>query len=475
MEDRSSILFKEKLLAQAGFLSLPKDWSIVQIAEILSEDRGISVGVMYPGEHDPFGIPLIKVGDLTDNLINPNPEFHITPQKHYEYRRTAFEGGEILLTLVGDVGKCAIVPSKMVGWNAARALAVIRLKNPKDANYIRLCLLSRPLQHLMQIWANTTVQVTLNLKEIKQLPLPWPPSEERAGISRILDTLDEKIELNHRMNETLEAIARAIFKSWFVDFDPVRAKMEGREPYGMDTETATLFPSSFVDSPVGKIPRGWQIVSLDDVTEFMLGGDWGNNELTEVATNPAFCMRGADIPDLQGAGLGKMPLRYLRSSSLEKRRLIPGDIVIEISGGSPTQSTGRPVLISHAILQELTYPLVCSNFCRMLHLISGVPSHFIYLWLRWLYMSGTFLEFENGTTGIKNLALTVFSEQKRLLLPPFAILNQFELVVKPLFAAQQSNGAQSRTLVNIRDTLLPKLLSGEIRLKDAEKYVEAHV
>lgn len=272
MEDRNSFVFKEKLLLQAGFLSLPKEWSILQIGDILSEDRGISVGVMYPGEHDPFGIPLIKVGDLTDNLINSNPEFQITPQKHYEYRRTSFEGGEILLTLVGDVGKCAFVPSKMIGWNAARAVAVIRLKNPKDANYVRLCLLSRPLQHLMQIWSNTTVQVTLNLKEIKQLPLPWPPEAERTGISRILDVLDEKIELNHQKNETLKAIARAIFKSWFINFDPVRAKFEGNHSFSLNTEIDSLFPDKFEDSELGRIPKSWSVRPLSDCVTYLSRG-----------------------------------------------------------------------------------------------------------------------------------------------------------------------------------------------------------
>jgi type I restriction enzyme, S subunit len=128
-----------------------------------------------------------------------------------------------------------------------------------DASFVRLCLLSQPLQYLMQAWATTTVQATLNLKEIRQIPLPWPPKNQRDAIANIVDALDDKIELSRRMNETLEAMARAIFKSWFVDFDPVRAKAEGRQPFGMDAATAALFPNSFQDSPLGKIPKGWRI------------------------------------------------------------------------------------------------------------------------------------------------------------------------------------------------------------------------
>lgn len=305
------------------------------------------------------------------------------------------------------------------------------------------------------------------------LPVNVPPLQIQHSIAHVLGSLDDKIELNRQINETLEEIANSIFKSWFVDFDPVRARIEGRLPYGMNSDTAGLFPDSFEDSELRNIPRGWQITSLADVTTFMLGGDWGNNVPTKDATDPAYCIRGADIPDLQSGGMGKMPLRYLKPSSLEKRRLLEGDIVIEISGGSPTQSTGRPVLITEALKLEIPYPLVCSNFCRMLRLTPKVSPVFIYLWLRWLYVSDAFLEYENGTTGIKNLALTIFSEQKRLLLPPLLILNQFEQAVNPLFSALHSNVSQSRTLVAIRDALLPKLLSGEIRLEEAEKYVEA--
>src|SRR5437868_5004816 len=96
------------MMAESGFGEMPQGWGIVRIEEILSEDRGISVGVMYPGDHSPTGIPLIKAGDLKGNFINPNPEFRISREKHYEYRRTEFSGGEILMTLVGDVGQCGI-------------------------------------------------------------------------------------------------------------------------------------------------------------------------------------------------------------------------------------------------------------------------------------------------------------------------------------------------------------------------------
>src|SRR6266850_5065380 len=210
-------LAKEIHLAQAGLTDLPLGWEIIEVSDLLLKDRGIAVGVMYPGDHDPFGIPLIRVGDMSGSLINPRPEFRVSPAVHEEYRRTELEGGELLLTLVGGLGQCAVVPKSMRGWNAARAVAVIRLKDPSDAQFLRLCLLSQPLQYLINAWANTTVQATLNLKEIRRLPVPWPPKRERAVIANVVGALDDKIELNRRMHETLEAMARALFQNWFVD------------------------------------------------------------------------------------------------------------------------------------------------------------------------------------------------------------------------------------------------------------------
>lgn len=157
-------------LADAGVEEVPGDWDVITLGELLSADRGISVGVMYPGDHVPDGVPLIKAGDLNGSIINPRPEFRISNLKHQEYRRTALSGGELLMTLVGKVGQCAVVPSTMAGWNAARAVAVMRLSDESETQFVQQCLLSRPLQHLMDVWCNTTVQATLNLKEIRQLP-----------------------------------------------------------------------------------------------------------------------------------------------------------------------------------------------------------------------------------------------------------------------------------------------------------------
>ncbi len=313
----------------------------------------------------------------------------------------------------------------------------------------------------------------INGSDLAKMQVEIPPLPTQRAIAHVLGTLDDLIELNRETNEILEEMARALFKSWFVDFDPVRAKLEGRPPAGMDAETAKLFPDHFQDSELGQIPKGWEVGVLDDLTDLVIGGDWGASEPTEEESVSCFCIRGADIPSLQGGGVGKMPIRFLKASSVEKRQLLDNDLALEISGGSPTQCTGRPVLIYNDLIKSLGRPIVASNFCRILKLKSPVYSKFVYMWLRWLYDSGELFQFETGTTGIKNFAYVLFAKKYPLVMPDLRVINAFDSAVSPCLKLLQINAAESRDLAALRDTLLPKLLSGEVSVPAAEELIAA--
>lgn len=372
------------------------------------------------------------------------------------------EEGSIIIGRVGSYCGSLYISTQRcwVTDNAIRATAL----GDNDSRFLFYLVSTLNLNN----WRAGSGQPLLNQDILSRIPASAPEPAEQRAIAYILGTLDDRIELNRRMNETLEAIARALFKSWFVDFDPVRAKAEGRDP-GLPKPLAELFPNSFEDSELGEIPKGWRVGVLDELAGLVLGGDWGADGPTPENSMPARSIRGADIPDIQAGGIGKMPIRYLRPSSLEKRRLFDGDLVVEISGGSPIQSTGRPVLVSEGLIKRLDTPLVCSNFCRMLRPKERTCSKFIYLWLRELYASDVFLQFETGTTGIKNFAFTIFCSTFKLCIPPMAVLTAFDESVSVLFTKQQSNAAEGGTLAAIRDTLLPNLILGKLRLKGAAK------
>jgi type I restriction enzyme S subunit len=435
-------------LADAGVEELPDDWDVVTLGDLLTEDRGIAVGVMYPGDHDPDGVPLVKAGDLNGSIINPQPDFRISKDKHHEYRRTALEGGELLMTLVGNVGQCAVVPPRMAGWNTARAVAVMRLADSSETHFVLQCLLSRPLQHLMDVWCNTTVQATLNLKEIRQLPLPWPPKQSRDAIAEFGKALDDKIELNRRMNATLEAMARALFQSWFVDFDPVRAKRDGQMPVGMDAATAALFPDAFVDSPLGMIPQGWDLISIDEVCATNKWSLSKHDDLTTIEYVEISEVSRGNITNIETYSRGEEPSRA-------RRRLQHGDTVL---------STVRPDRGSYFLALNPPENRIASTGFAVLT-PTKVPWSFLHSALTQPEISDYLGQMADGGAypavrpeAIGAIQISLPNKSK--------ILEAFHEMCSPLFAHAEANRIQSRTLATLRDTLLPKLLSGELRVTD---------
>ena len=195
----------------------------------------------------------------------------ISPEVEAKYARTRLSGGEVLLTLVGSVGQVAEVPNTCAGFNVARAIGVVKPANGIDAKWIAICLRSPLSQYLLGSRANTTVQTTINLKDVRALPIPIPPPAERHRIAEFVSALDDRIALLRETNATLEAIAQALFKSWFVDFDPVCAKQQGLTPAGLDEATAALFPDSFEESALGSVPKGWSVQAVGDAVECVGG------------------------------------------------------------------------------------------------------------------------------------------------------------------------------------------------------------
>jgi type I restriction enzyme, S subunit len=421
-------------------------------------------------------VALIRSQNVFDRHFDETGLAFISDEHAEQLEAVAVQPGDLLLNITGDgvtFGRACLVPEHILPACVNQHVTIVRVNPELCAPGYLLAYLTHPsIKSYIEAFNSGGSRRAITKGHIESFEVPLPPIDEQRAIAHILGTLDDKIELNRRMNETLEAMARVLFKSWFVDFDPVRAPAEGRHPLGMDAKTATLFSSSFENSSLGEVPKGWTVGVINDFVTTVLGGDWGADVNENGTLLPALCIRGADIPNLQAAGTGKMPTRYLKSSSLERRSLQHGDIVVEISGGSPTQSTGRPVLITNPLLRRLNQPLVCSNFCRFIRLTSPVDAHFVYIWLRWLYSRDEFLQYENGTTGIKNLAFAIFCEKHELIIPPTSLLEAFDNRVSLYFELMQANGVESDTLATLRDTLLPKLLSGEVRVKDAEKFLE---
>ncbi|HDQ06091.1 MAG TPA: restriction endonuclease subunit S [Candidatus Bathyarchaeota archaeon] len=256
---------------------------------------------------------------------------------------------------------------------------------------------------------------------------------EQRAIAHILGLLDDKIELNRRMNQTLEAMARAIFKSWFVDFDPVRAKAEGR-PTGLPDNIAALFPDSFQDSELGEIPRGWAVKTISEVAEFAYG-----KALKASDRKPG------DVPVFGSNGqVG------LHNEALAKG---PGIVI---------GRKGNPGIVTWSY--EDFFPIDTTFYVKR----TGIVASLNYLFYALKAQDLPSLSADSAVPGL-NRSLAYMS---KILVPHEDVLTAFDGKVDPLFQKIYENEKEAETLASLRDTLLPKLISGELRIKDTEKLLE---
>jgi type I restriction enzyme S subunit len=275
----------------------------------------------------------------------------------------------------------------------------------------------------------------------------------------LLQAIDEKIELNRRMNETLEAIARALFQSWFVDFDPVRAKMEGRQPTGMDAETAALLPDSFEESELGEIPKGWQIRPLSKCVTYLSRGvapTYVPSSPIQALNQKAIRWWSIDETVLKFHD----PLKAVRTEAYICRH----DVVVNSTGDG---TIGRAYWFYHDVPNlfadshvsivrtslDVLFPEVLTfllETARYQDIISG-------------YVTGTTGQLELNRSNLGSIPLVC---------APIVLQQQFSRIVAPLFAGIWNNRQQSQTLASLRDTLLPELLSGEVRVREAERELE---
>ena len=243
-----------------------------------------------------------------------------------------------------------------------------------------------------------------------------------------------KLWVCYMLNNNLEQQAQALFKKWFID-----------NPENVD----------------------WSAGTFRELIQSTLNGDWGKETPTGNNTEKVYCIRGADIPEVKAGNKGKMPTRYILPKNLTNKKLEAGDIVVEISGGSPTQSTGRCTAITQSLLDRYDSSMVCTNFCKAIKPKNGY-SLFVYYYWQYLYEKGVFFSYENGTTGIKNLDFTGFIETESIIVPPFDKVHVFDDYCKSIFSQIFANGKQSEQLASLRDTLLPKLMSGELDVSNIE-------
>jgi type I restriction enzyme S subunit len=347
--------------------------------------------------------------------------------------------GDVLLVHKGTLGQIGLMPKKRRYSRYIMGNSMMRVRcDPSKLlpEYLYYWLSSSDGQHYLfsRVSQVGVPQIQTPLSTLRQAELPVPPLPEQRAITNILTVLDDKIELNRRMNETLEAIARALFKSWFVDFDSVRAKAEGRDP-GLPPHLAALFPDRFEGSDLGEMPAGWRVANLGEMMELAYG-----KALREDKRRP-----GA-VPVFGSNG----------QVGWHDEKLADGPGIIVGRKGNPGVVTWAP---TDFFAIDTTFYVVMKSECS--------SPYFMYYTLRDHDLAS--LGADSAVPGLnRNMAYL-----SRQLVPTKLVLDAFDRLIEPLFTRRHRAGEESLALGALRDALLPRLISGEVRVRDAERLMEA--
>ncbi len=280
--------------------------------------------------------------------------------------------------------------------------------------------------------------------------------EIRLKIGNILSSLDSKIELNNKINKELEAMAKTLYDYWFVQFD---FPDENGKPYKSSGGKMV-----YNKELKREIPEGWEVKNIAQLIGNNKGGDWGKEEIEGNYTQKVSCIRGADLNGLNGLGELNPPERFILDKNSNKI-LESHDLIVEISGGSPTQSTGRLSFIIDETITRFGNPLICSNFCKSFSLKN--PKHFYYFIYMWnnLYDNNVLFGWEGKTSGIKNLLFDSFTQKYFIVVPNESINQKFYEKMNSFHKMKQNNLKENQELAKLRDWLLPMLINGQVRIK----------
>ena len=398
-------------------------WNRVSLIDYIELIGGGTPKTTVP-EYWNGNIPWLSVKDFNnDKRYVYSTEKHISQSGFENSPTKMLHKDDIIISARGTVGEIAMIPFDMAFNQSCYG---IRASRGIDQPFLYY-LLKNCISQLKRM-THGSVFDTITRDTFANIEVDIPDAETQKRISSVLADIDNKIEVNDAINDNLQQQAQALFKQWFVDNPDAISWKEG---------------------------------TFSNLIEKTISGDWGKDSPSGNNTEMVYCIRGADIPEVRAGNKGKMPTRYILPKNYAAKQLVDGDIVVEISGGSPTQSTGRAAAVSDALLARYDKGMVCTNFCKALKPRAGYSMYVYYYW-QYLYDRDIFFSYENGTTGIKNLDINGFIETEPIVIAPEGLVEKFDAVCQTVFSKIYANGMENEHLALVRDTLLPKLMSGEI-------------
>lgn len=430
-ERASETTFSE--LIRAGVLEIGDGYRVT-----LAELGGSGLIFLRAGQISDQGISFVGVDRFKHDLGNTLRS------------KTSKPADAIVTTKGNSVGRTAYVTAEMPQFVYSPHLSFWRSLDPTRLVPGFLRYWAKGMEFKSQLdgmKASTDMAPYLSLSDQRRLRITLPTQPEQSRTAAILEALDHKIELDREMNTTLETMAHALFRSWFTEFDPVIAKGAGRVPLGLNPQVAVLFPESFVNSDVGPIPVGWRHDSVYQIADVVYGAAFGSR---------LFNREGRGLPLLRIRDLGTHSPEVFTDEVHPKGTCVTaGRIVVGMDGEFRAHVWRGP--------ESWMNQRVCAFRPR-----PGIPASFVYH-----SIVGPLAEIERGEVGttVSHLGKADI-DRIRILIPNAGVLDAFGDIATPLLNRTLANAVETRLLTVLRDTLLPKLLSGQIRVREAEKVVE---
>jgi type I restriction enzyme S subunit len=394
-----------------ALLHLPDGWVHCQLGDLVDRD-GLSYGVVQPGSDDPQGVPIVRVQNLHGGRFTENNTMRVSREIEAKHKRTRLRGGEVLISLVGSVGLTAIAPESIARWNVARAVGVIRPTEPSLAQWIKICLSLDPAQHLMHTWKTTTVQATLNLRDVRRLPIIMPPKRLRDAITSLVTALDNKVELNEQSVRQCDDLRRLLYNNF------VSTRFENVIHVPLSSTADFVNGRAFTKGSTG---TGRMVIRIAELN---------------VGPGDSTVYNDIDVPD-----------QHLARQ---------GDVLFAWSGSLTVVRWFR----EEAIINQ--------------HIFKVIPRDANPTWLIFELTSRKLDEFRFIAAG---KATTMGHIQRHHLdepvpLPNSEVAHKLDIQLRPLWDRALAAEQESLAISRLRDALLPLLMLGKVKVRNAEKAVE---
>ena len=416
-------------------------WNRFTLGEISTNiQTGPFGSQLHQSDYSETGIPVVMPKDLIDGHISEETIARVNEEHVDRLSRHKIDNGDILYSRRGDVGRCAYAAENEKGWLCGTGCLRVTI-NPAIAipKFVFYQLQKNETVGWVVNHAVGSTMLNLNTSILSEVPVELPPLIIQNRIVEILSAYEDLIENNRKQIKLLEEAAQRLYKEWFVNL---------------------RFPGYEDVQIVDGVPEGWKKVSVNDCLELHMNGGWGKESPSGKNTHPGRVIRGTDINDIKAGIYKGVPLRYHNDNDILKRVLHKGDIVFELSNGN-IDNIGRSLLIDELILQNCGENTICASFCKMLRPKDKIRGLVLYWEIQDMQSDGRMKPFKKqGANGINNFAFEDFLEHQLLVPRTNALLLPLENIMKEMSTIQR----RFALLIEARDRLLPKLMSGEIEI-----------